>query len=501
MTTTPSSPAVSAQPSQPETAAAVPADVVPPPGVDESMAPWPADESPAVPWVTVSRTRVQPETEAPVRPRRVLLQLVAGLVAVLAVVGVLGSLASQQLAEREAVNDAANTADVLADAVISPALTNALADGDPAELAAFDQMVRNRILGPTIMRVKLWAPDGRVVYADEPQLVGRTFTLSDDQRVALSNPQTKAEVSHLTGSENQFETGGRALEVYRPVWLPDGRQLLFETYSPYAPVQQRSSQLWRGFSGVTLSSLLLLVLLMSPILWRLLRRLSEAQRQRERLLERTVEASDAERRRIAGTLHDGPVQDLVASSFVAAGAAARAQIAGDERTAAELHELAGSVRGNIRVLRSLLVDIYPPSLAGAGLGTALADLAESATSRGLTVQLDTEGEAGLGLSESEERLVYGVAQECLRNAAKHAAPCTVSVRLAREDGDRDVVVLDVLDDGPGFDTVLLTEPAEGHFGLRVLADLASDAGATLQVASAPGAGTHWRLALVPGAAA
>jgi signal transduction histidine kinase len=60
------------------------------------------------------------------------------------------------------------------------------------------------------------------------------------------------------------------------------------------------------------------------------------------------------------------------------------------------------------------------------------------------------------------------------------------------------VVLDVLDDGPGFDPAVLDEPAEGHFGLRVLADLASDAGATLQVASAPGAGTHWRLAIVPG---
>ena len=472
MTTTPRSPAVSANPS-PEAVA-------------------------AVPWVTVSRPPVRADAESPVRPRRVLVQLVAGLVAVLAVVGVLGSLASQRLAEREAVNDAANTADVLADAVITPGLSDALADGDAATLATFDATVRERVLGPRIVRVKLWAPDGRVVYADEPQLVGRTFALSEDQQAALAHPQTKAEVSHLEGSENQFETGGRLLEVYRPVWTPDGRQLLFETYSPYDSVQQRSSQLWRGFSGVTVSSLLLLVLLMAPILWRLLRRLAEAQRQRERLLERTVAASEGERRRIAGTLHDGPVQDLVASAFVAAGAAARAESAGDARTAAELQDLAGSVRGNIRVLRSLLVDIYPPSLAGAGLGTALADLAESATARGLEVRLDTEPEGSLGLSEGEERLVHGVAQECLRNAAKHAAPCTVSVSLTRDGAE---VVLDVVDDGPGFDTTLLARPAEGHFGLRVLADLATDGGASLQVASAPGAGTHWRLALVPGGAA
>jgi signal transduction histidine kinase len=434
-------------------------------------------------------------------------QLLAALAAVLVLVGVLGSLAAGRLAEREAVNDAAGTADVLAEAVIIPSLTDALADGDPAEIARLDRLVHERVLPAGIVRVKLWSPEGRVVYADEPQLIGRSFALGQDQRDALAKPQTKAEVSELRSSENQFESGGRLLEVYRPVWTPTGRELLFETYSPYDAVRQRSSSLWKGFAGVTLSSLLLLVVLMTPIVWRLLRRLAEAQRQRERLLERTVEATEAERRRVAATLHDGPVQELAASSFVAAGTAARAQAAGQERIAEDLRGLAASVRGNIRVLRSLLVDIYPPSLAGAGLPAALADLAESVSSRGVAVQLDLEdgalpdgtvGPVGtLGLAPEEERLVYRVAQECLRNTAVHAAPCTATVRLGREEG---AVVLDVLDDGPGFDAAVLDQPVEGHFGLRVLADLASDAGATLQVASAPGAGTHWRLAIVPGRA-
>ena len=77
----------------------------------------------------------------------------------------------------------------------------------------------------------------------------------------------------------------------------------------------------------------------------------------------------------------------------------------------------------------------------------------------------------------------------------------VATTKGRRDEQLHQVVLDVVDDGPGFDTGLLDRPVEGHFGLRVLADLATDAGATLQVASAPGAGTHWRLALVPGGAA
>jgi signal transduction histidine kinase len=84
-----------------------------------------------------------------------------------------------------------------------------------------------------------------------------------------------------------------------------------------------------------------------------------------------------------------------------------------------------------------------------------------------------------------------VAQETLRNAAKHATPCTVRVSLLREE---EQVVLDVVDDGRGFDPEpVLADPDDGHFGLRLLAELAATGGGTLQVASAPGQGTHWRL--------
>jgi hypothetical protein len=115
-----------------------------------------------------------------------------------------------------------------------------------------------------------------------------------------------AEVSNLDRPENKFERGrGKLLEVYRPVWTPAGQPLLFETYSPYQQVTQRAGQLWRGFAGITISGLLIMVALLLPILWRLLNRISGAQRQREVLLQRAVDASEEERRRIAGTLHDG----------------------------------------------------------------------------------------------------------------------------------------------------------------------------------------------------
>jgi signal transduction histidine kinase len=123
------------------------------------------------------------------------------------------------------------------------------------------------------------------------------------------------------------------------------------------------------------------------------------------------------------------------------------------------------------------------------LTPALEDLVSSVRSRGIAVTLDLP--AGTGLDPAGERLVFRVAQECLGNVARHSNASSVVVRLARESG---YTVLDVADDGIGFDAgQALAHPPEGHFGLRVLGDVASQAGAELWLASAPGEGTQWRL--------
>ena len=428
----------------------------------------------------------------PLRMRRVFLQLVAAALVVLAVVAVGGSYASRNVAEREAVNDAAVMTDLLAESTVQPALEDGLLTGSTTSYDKLDQVVRAHVLGPSVVRVKVWKPDGTVIYSDEPRVVGSTFDLGDDEREVLASATTRAEVSDLSKPENRFESqDSKLLEVYRPVWTPNGSPLLFETYLPYDTVASRTGALWRGFAGITVTSLLLLLVLMLPIIWRLLDRVQAVQDQRVALLEHAVDASTAERRRIAATLHDGVVQELAAASFAVSGAAEKADADGQGDLARMLRSAAAAVRGTIGGLRSLLVDIYPPSLATSGLAAVLSDLATTARTRDIEVTLVLPPEDRTGLDEEGERLVYRVAQECLRNATKHAAATTVVMELASSGSD---VVLTVTDDGRGFVAQeMLENPPEGHFGVQVMTDLAARSGARLELASAPGEGTSWRL--------
>jgi two-component system NarL family sensor kinase len=448
------------------------------------------EHSGTAPWVVVAEPGRAPDDDER-STSRLMLTVALGAAVVLVAVSLLGVAAARTLAERQAVNDAAKTADLLAEAVVQPALRNDITDGTPAGRAPVATALAQYVAShANLVRVKVWARDGRILYSDESRLIGKRFALDPEELDVFRDPRTVAEVSDLDKPENVFERGqGKLLEAYRPVWTPNGTPLLFETYTPYGEVNRRAGQLWRGFAGVTVSSLLLFVALMVPLLWRLVTRLRAAQRQREKLLTRAVDASAEERARIAGTLHDGVVQELAATSFALGGAATRADALGDEELSADLRAASGTLRDSIGGMRTLLVDIYPETLGSAGILEVLRDLASTMRSREIDVQLDLP-EVDPGLDAAGDRLVFRVVHECLQNVRRHSSATRVrlSVRV------QDEVVVEVADDGVGFDpAATLAHPEVGHFGLRLLADTASREGARLEVASAPGAGCRWRL--------
>jgi signal transduction histidine kinase len=414
----------------------------------------------------------------------------AGLLA-LGLVGYATNVASRRVGEREAIVDARSTTVVKAQAVVEPAVTDELVTGDPAAVARVAEVVERNVLNTSLVRVRVWTPDGTIVYSDEPRAIGLHYTLGDDEIESLATGRISAEVSDLSKPENRFERSfGKLLEVYLPIHTPSGDPLLFEAYYRYDAVEASGRQLWRSFAPIALGALVLLELVQIPLAWSLARRLRQRQEEREGLLRRALEASETERRHIAADLHDGVVQDLAGVSYALAAAARNENGRGHGDVARVFDESAATVRESIKSLRSLLVEIYPPSLEEEGLAPTLSDLLARTSARGVHAELDTTG-LREPLPTPAAGLLYRVAQEGLRNALNHAHATTLRVRVANSDGS---AVLEVIDDGQGFDTAQADgAAAEGHFGLRGLAGLVTDAGGTMEVSSAVGAGTTLRV--------
>ena len=109
----------------------------------------------------------------------------------------------------------------------------------------------------------------------------------------------------------------------------------------------------------------------------------------------------------------------------------------------------------------------------------------------LATQPDMElvGEATTGterpLGAEVEAALLRVAQEALANVRKHAAASQVTLTLSYLD---DLVMLDVADDGVGFDPAT-TRAAGGGLGLRAMQERATQLGGHLTIESAPGEGT------------
>jgi two-component system NarL family sensor kinase len=402
--------------------------------------------------------------------------------AALVLLGAVGVYLVRQVGRTEAIRDAKHAALLAGRGVAEPYVTAGVLRGDPKAIARLDQVVHRSILDGRVVRVKIWRPDGTIVYSDEHRLIGLRYPLAQDDLAALRRGSVEAELSDLSRPENRFERGyDKLLEVYLPIKEPAGGKLLFETYERYSSVAASGRRLWLAFAPAFLGTLALLWLIQVPIAWRYARRLEEGQRSREMLLRRAIESSELERRRIARDLHDGAVQDLAGVSYSLTAAADTIGDASSEETAAAMREAAGGTRRTIKQLRTLLVDIYPPDLHRTGLDAALRDLVAPLGPRGIDAHLDV---APIGdVSPAIETILYRCAQEALRNVSTHSGASRVDVRLVRDDG---LLRLVVQDDGRGFSG----ESTEGHLGLRLLADLAQEVGGRLVLDSEAGSGTR-----------
>ncbi|MGD9958829.1 sensor histidine kinase [Nocardioides sp.] len=394
------------------------------------------------------------------------------------------SILSGRAASSEALTDAQATTQILGRSVAEPAIPRGLVAGRAGAIDRFDRAALDRLLVGEVIRIKLWDASGRIVYSDETRLIGDTFELGEEELEILREGGSDAEVSDLSEPENRYEKKGFDLvEVYTQIWSPEGQPLLFEAYYSADDIALRRASIFRPFQRITFGGLVVLVSVATPMLWVLTRRLTKAAAERERLLLTAVDASDAERRRIARDLHDGVVQDLAGTAFTVSALAREEK---DPRRSESLERASTSLRDGLRSLRSLLVEIHPPNLRAEGLEAALDDLVAPVAGAGVEVRVSVASVDGV--PETTVALVWRVAQEAVRNALRHAHASTLSVDVARIG---DLLTLEVRDDGIGFKPETPTKT--DSFGLQGLESLVADNGGRLEVRSLPGHGTTVRL--------
>ena len=195
--------------------------------------------------------------------------------------------------------------------------------------------------------------------------------------------------------------------------------------------------------------------------------------ERAELLEQALTAEVAERRWIAGHVHDETLQSL---------AVARQDLddvaAGDSEALDAAREHLDTA---VAELRRTLVHVHPGSIAGEGLGPALDVYAAQVLRRhGTTWTVEVDPRA----ASAHEALLYSLARELLANVGKHAHATHVRLRIATEG---DAVRLRVEDDGVGIGANAMHAP--GHFGLLTARHRVAAAGGTMSVSSNRAAGT------------
>jgi len=200
----------------------------------------------------------------------------------------------------QALTNARQLAATIARLDIQPQLTpDDLTRGlTPERLRQLDHVLHAGLVGEEIARVKIWSRDLRVVYSDDPELIGRAFPSSHELEDALDG-QIVSEVSDLTKEENVGDRSyGKLLEVYVPLTFPGDPAPAgaFELYLPYLPIEAAVARDSHRLYLVLLGGLALLYVALFRIVATASRRL---RRQADRELRLANEERDLALRKAA----------------------------------------------------------------------------------------------------------------------------------------------------------------------------------------------------------
>lgn len=255
---------------------------------------------------------------------------------------------------------------------------------------------------------------------------------------------------------------------------------------PLRSIEAIASRVWRGDFGARVG--------ISPVADRDMKRIGTtfnllldglvADRARMRALAAAViDAGDRERASLARELHDSTAQQLAALVLQLSAAARDCD---DSGLADRLGGMREQAKATLEEVRLLSHTVHPRVLDDLGLQAALKKLGrEVGEVSGVEIEVTSETN-GVVVPPTVASVLYRVAQTAVHNVVKHAQAKHVTVRLTVRGPD---TILDVIDDGRGFD-VEDAEQRRPGMGLFTMRERVALAGGLFDIHSTPGVGTH-----------
>jgi len=202
--------------------------------------------------------------------------------------------------------------------------------------------------------------------------------------------------------------------------------------------------------------------------------------------QHAILAQEEERRRVARELHDAVGQVLSSARLRLKRLLAEA---GPKSRGAEVGDVLHLLDRALRELGAIAQDLRPQELDALGLESALRGLAADFMRRSRLRVWASVSSIRPALANGAALTMYRIAQEALANVERHAQATRVALSLGRHGGR---VVLRVKDDGRGCPVARLEaeKPRSRGMGLRNMRERAQSCGGTLDMRSAPGAGTE-----------
>lgn len=208
--------------------------------------------------------------------------------------------------------------------------------------------------------------------------------------------------------------------------------------------------------------------------------------------EAIIESQEEAQKKLARDLHDGPTQSVSAIAMRLNIARKMLEMSpekiGDEL--AQIEDLARKTTGEIR---HMLFTLRPLVLESEGLQSALEAIAnKTLTTYQQNVKIDADESVIKQLDQNKQTVLFYLAEEAVNNARKHAQANLIWVRLRRSPTDHEIAIMEVIDNGLGFDVEKVNGnyTQRGSLGMVNLKERSQLVNGLLHIDSVPGRGTR-----------